>query len=278
MRTLKNTLEIAAFVVAISFTASAQKPNPPVAKAPVLVKEDGKKVYVTVEKSPAFPGGQKSLGTFLSKNIKYPAVDRENNVQGKVLVSFVVEEDGKLTGVAAVRGPSATLKAEAVRVIAKSPAWKPGYQNGKSVRVQYTVPVTFVLGDEEGSLKTGSKQKPKAPVAKNQKKGNVFTSVEKAPEFPGGLMAWSTYLEKNVKYPAIDRDNNTQGKVLVSFVVEPSGKLSDVSAVRGPSETLKAEAVRVIANSPAWKPGLQKGKSVRVQYTVPVNFVLSNEG
>ncbi|MGY3213707.1 energy transducer TonB [Mucilaginibacter sp. HD30] len=276
MRTLKNTLKIAAFVIAISFTASAQKPNPPVPKAPVLVKQDGKKVFVTVEKSPAFPGGQKALGTFLSKNIKYPAVDRENNVQGKVFVSFVVEEDGKLTDVAAVRGPSATLKAEAVRVIAKSPAWKPGYQNGKSVRVQFTVPVNFVLGGEEASLKTGARPKPQPPVVKNQKKGNIFVAVEKSPQFPGGVKAWSTYLEKNIKYPAADRENNQQGKVFISFVVEPDGKLTDVVAVRGPSETLKAEAVRVIEGSPTWKPGLQGGKPVRVQYTVPINFTLGS--
>lgn len=273
MRTLKNTLKTAAlFVIAITFTASAQKPNPPVPK----VKEKGN-VYVTVEKAPEFPGGSKALNTYLAKNIKYPAADRNSNTQGKVFVSFVVEPNGKLSAVTAVRGPSEAMKAEAVRVISSSPAWKPGAQNGKYVRVQYTIPINFTLGAEAGSLSKVTLPKPKLRVAKNQKKGKVFSSVDKAPEFPGGVKAFTTYLEKNVKYPAVDRDSNSQGKVYVSFVVEPDGKLSDLLAVRGPSETLKAEAVRVLASSPAWKPGVQDGKPVRVQYTVPINFVLGND-
>lgn len=274
MRTLKNTLKIAAlFVIAISFVAGAQqKPNPPVPK----IKE-GTKTYTTVEKSPEFPGGSKAWSAYLAKNVKYPAADRNSNLQGKVYVTFVVEPDGKLSGVTAVRGPSETLKAEAVRVISNSPKWKPGAQNGKYVRVQYTVPINFTLGGEGGSLNKGVPPRPKPPVAKNQKKGDVFVSVEKSPEFPGGVKAFTTYLEKNVRYPAADRENNMQGKVMVSFVVETDGKLTDVSAVRGPSETLKEEGVRVIASSPAWKPGIQDGKPVRVQYTVPINFTLGKE-
>jgi len=271
MRTLKNTLKIATlFVIAISFVAGAQqKPNPPV--------KEGTKTYTTVEKAPVFPGGTKAWSAYLAKNVKYPAADRENNLQGKVYVTFVVEPDGKLSEVTALRGPSETLKAEAVRVVALSPAWKPGAQGGKYVRVQHTVPINFTLGGEGGSLNKGVPPRPKPPVVKNQKKGDVFISVEKSPEFPGGGKAFTTYLEKSVKYPAVDRENNIQGQVYVSFVVERDGNLTDITAVRGPSETLKAEGVRVIASSPAWKPGLQDGKPVRVQYTVPINFTLGKE-
>jgi len=276
MRKLKNSVAIAVlFAVAISFVASAQKkPNPP-----VKVKEDGNRVFNVVEKQPAFPGGKNALGTYLSKNIKYPAIDRENNIQGKVYVSFVVEPNGKLTDVRAVRGPSATMNAEAVRVIAKSPAWKPGYQNGKAVRVKYTLPVNFTLGGKEVTYtkpQNNTPQKPIAPATKSDADGKVYVSVEKSPEFPGGPNAFSTYLQQNIKYPAIDRDNKIQGKVFVSFVVEQDGKLSDIVAVRGPSETTKAEAIRVMTSSPTWKPGVQAGKPVRVQYTVPINFTLGS--
>ncbi|MFD0750860.1 energy transducer TonB [Mucilaginibacter calamicampi] len=269
MRTLKNTLKIAALLVtSISLVASAQKPNPPV------VKEDGNRVFLSVEKQPSFPGGQKALGTYLSQNIKYPAIDRENNIQGKVYVNFVVEPNGKLTNVEAVRGPSETLKAEAVRVVSKSPAWKPGAQGGKRVRVKYTLPVNFTLQGEKVS--SVQPQKPMAPVAKTDEDGKVYLSVQKSPEFPGGVNALTSYLMKNIKYPIDDWRANTQGQVYVSFVVEPDGKLADIVAVRGPSETMKAEAVRVLASSPSWKPGVQDGKTVRVQYTVPINFSLSN--
>ncbi len=99
-------------------------------------------------------------------------------------------------------------------------------------------------------------------------------SVEQQPLFPGGLEAMGSYLSKNVRYPAADRENNTQGKVFVQFVVEADGTVTDVNATRGPSETLKAEAVRVMKNSPKWIPGMQAGKKVRTQYTVPINFSL----
>lgn len=269
MRILKNSIAISAlFIVAFALSADAQ-PN-----APVLVKEDANRVYLTVEKRPSFPGGQKALNAYLSKNIKYPAVDKENNIQGKVYVNFVVEPDGKLSEVAAVRGPSETLKAEAVRVISKSPAWKPGAQGGKWVRVKYTLPVNFALGG-----KNVSSIKPPTPisaVAKNDEKARVYASVQKSPEFPGGVEAFTTYLAKNTKYPIADWKTNTQGQVYVRFVVETDGKLSDIIALRGPSETMKAEAVRVLASSPSWTPGMLDGKSVRVQYTVPINFHLND--
>ena len=142
MRTLKNTLKIAAlFVIAISFAAGAQqKPNAPVAKNP----KNGN-IYVSVQHSPKFAAGTKAFWKFLETNVKYPAADRENNIQGKVFVKFIVEPDGKLTDVTAVRGPSETLKTEAVRVMKMSPKWKPGIQGGKKVRTEYVVPINFTI-------------------------------------------------------------------------------------------------------------------------------------
>jgi len=113
------------------------------------VTEDENKIFVSVESSPEFPGGAAAFTRYLEKNIKYPGVDRENNVSGKVFISFVVEKDGSLTDISAVRGPSATLKEEAVRILSKSPKWKAGIQNGRPVRVQYTVPINFTLGEEQ---------------------------------------------------------------------------------------------------------------------------------
>ena len=121
---------------------------------------------------------------------------------------------------------------------------------------------------------SAQQKKPDAPVAKSIKKGNVYSVVEKVPQFPGGVKAFGTYLAKNIKYPQADREKNVQGKVFVSFIVEPDGTLTNVTAVRGPSATMNAEAVRVIKRSPVWKPGVQGGKRVRAQFTTPINFVL----
>ena len=105
----------------------------------------------------------------------------------------------------------------------------------------------------------------------------IFTSVEQVPEFPGGLDAFARYLSKNIRYPAVARENNTQGRVIVSFVCEKDGSLTDVKVARGIGDGCDEEAVRVIKASPHWKPGIQNGRPVRVAYSVPINFTLSEE-
>ena len=106
----------------------------------------------------------------------------------------------------------------------------------------------------------------------------VFVVVEKMPEFPGGQQALFKYLSENVKYPVIAQENGIQGRVICQFVVNKDGKIVDVEVVRLPVLTylnpLDKEALRVISGMPNWKPGQQRGKPVRVKYTVPVNFRL----
>ena len=103
----------------------------------------------------------------------------------------------------------------------------------------------------------------------------IFMVVEESPEFPGGYEAYMQYLKKNIKYPAICRENNIQGRVIVSFVVNKDGKIVDAEVVKGVNPSLDKEALRVISGMPKWKPGSQRGKPVRVKYTVPVNFRLN---
>lgn len=103
----------------------------------------------------------------------------------------------------------------------------------------------------------------------------VFVVVESMPEFPGGQQALFKYLSENVKYPVIAQENGIQGRVICQFVVNKDGSIVDVEVVRsGGDPSLDKEAVRVIKSMPKWKPGKQRGKAVRVKYTVPVNFKL----
>jgi len=113
------------------------QPEPP--------KEEETKVFDVVEQMPSFPGGQSALFQWLSSNIKYPVVAEENGVQGRVIVTFVVERDGSITDVKVVKSVDPSLDKEAVRVTKSMPKWIPGKQNGSAVRVKYTVPVTFRL-------------------------------------------------------------------------------------------------------------------------------------
>ena len=103
------------------------------------------KVFDVVEQMPSFPGGPSALMQYLSSNIKYPVVAQENGVQGRVIVSFVVERDGSISDVKVARSVDPSLDREAQRVVKSMPRWSPGKQNGSTVRVKYTVPVVFRL-------------------------------------------------------------------------------------------------------------------------------------
>jgi len=102
----------------------------------------------------------------------------------------------------------------------------------------------------------------------------IFTSVENVPEFPGGVQAFSGFIGKNLKYPEVARLIGINGRVVVSFVVDQYGKVNDVKPVSCVGAGCEAEAVRILEMSPAWKPGSQDGKPVRVQYSVPISFTL----
>ena len=113
-----------------------------------------------------------------------------------------------------------------------------------------------------------------APVEEEEEEV-VFVVVETMPESPGGQQALFKYLSENVKYPVIAQENGIQGRVICQFVVNKDGSIVDVEVVRsGGDASLDKEAVRVIKSMPKWKPGKQRGKAVRVKYTVPVNFRL----
>lgn len=100
-------------------------------------------VYIMVEKRAEFPGGQSEMLKYIQDNRQYPDEAKENDVHGKVLVSFIVERDGTLSDVKVMRGIGSGCDEEAVRVITSMPKWKPGEQGGKAVRTSLTLPVTF---------------------------------------------------------------------------------------------------------------------------------------
>ena len=107
--------------------------------------------------------------------------------------------------------------------------------------------------------------------------GEVFQVVEEMPEFPGGMGECMKWLGQNIKYPADAKEKGVQGRVIVQFVVEKDGTIVNAKVVRGVDPDLDAEALRVVNQSPKWKPGKQKGEAVRVKYTLPIMFKLDND-
>lgn len=100
----------------------------------------------------------------------------------------------------------------------------------------------------------------------------AFEQVEVKPEFPNGNDGLVKYLSENIKYPKKALKNGVTGKVFVQFVIDKTGKVTNVVAVRGVDKSLDKEAVRVIKSMPKWKPGMKDGNPVKVKYTIPINF------
>lgn len=138
------------------------------------------------------------------------------------------------------------------------------YQEKNSNRIYYA-PNGDIVDDEEGIYII-------EPIDTNE----IFIVSEYMPMFPGGSDSLLDYLSKNVRYPEACLKDSIQGRVIVSFVVERDGSLSNVEVVRYAHELLDAEALRVVKAMPKWTPGRQRGVTVRVQYRIPVNFRLED--
>lgn len=121
---------------------------------------------------------------------------------------------------------------------------------------------------------TVKKEEPKVEVEEAEDEQTIFQVVENQPEFPGGQSALMQYLSKNIKYPTISQENGVQGRVVVQFVVNKDGSIVDPVVARSVDPYLDKEAIRVVTTMPKWKPGMQRGKPVRVRYTLPVAFKL----
>ena len=113
---------------------------------PEPVKEE--EIFVAVEQQPEFPGGTAALTKWLANNVRYPQMALENGISGRVIVKFVVEKDGSVSGVTLVRGVDKDLDREAIRVVKSMPKWQPGKNNGQAVRCYFNLPVNFKLAEQ----------------------------------------------------------------------------------------------------------------------------------
>ena len=261
----------------------SQSAPPPPPMSPQISTDPSDLVFTVVEVMPEFPGGQGALLQFLAKSIKYPVIAQQNGIQGRVTCSFVVGKDGVIRNIEVIRGVDPSLDLEATRVISMMPKWKPGMQKGKEVSVKYTVPVTFRLQGKEDNkptpLPAGEGDNEITVVGYGEQKsadtsGQVFAIVEKMPQFPGGEKAINEFISKTLQYPVIAQENGIQGKVVCSFIINQDGSVTDAEVISGVDPSLDREALRIVSAMLKWTPGTQRGKAVRVKYTMPVTFTL----
>jgi TonB family protein len=204
---------------------------------------------------PEYPGGMEALIEYLGSNINYPDQAKQEGIEGKVFVNFIVEKDGSVGETKVIRGIGGGCDEEAIRVVSQMPDWIPGTQLGEAVRVSYNLPINFKLEEKD--------------------KDTIFNVVEVMPEFPGGNEALFSYLSKNIKYPENAKKEGINGRVFINFIIEKNGKVGEVKLLRGIGGGCDEEAMRVVSEMPNWKPGLQDGQPVRVSYNIPIKFALN---
>lgn len=146
IRLVDNTQEVGD----VQLQSTESDENVEIAVAPVVVQVEEEEIdevfpFAKIEEKPSFPGGMTELPKYLAKNTNYPLKCIEMGIEGTVQVQFVIGKDGKVTDVKVVRGKDPLLDKEALRVVSSMPAWKPGKQGGKPVKVGYVVPVRFKL-------------------------------------------------------------------------------------------------------------------------------------
>lgn len=135
---------------------------------------------------------------------------------------------------------------------------------------------TTIVSAEDQSEFVEIKDDVPIVVEEPEKEEEIFQVVENQPEFPGGMAELMKFLQKNIKYPSICQEQGIQGRVIVQFVVNTDGSIVDAQVIKPINPYLDKEALRVVSTMPKWKPGEQRGKKVRVRFTLPVTFRLSN--
>ena len=216
-------------------------------------------IYDIAQQMPEYPGGEDSMWRFINTNIIYPDSAVRHNIQGRIVVGFVVNEDGSISDIKIRKGLSWDIDSEGIRVIKLFPRFTPGRQDGKAVKVRFNLPISF-------------KVKP-IPIDTVRD----LKVVEHMPEFPGGEDAMMKFIQKNIQYPDLERDMDIQGRVVLGFIVNDDGSLSDIKVRKSVSPSIDTEAIRVVKLFPKFKPATQQGKPVRVQFTLPIMFKLATD-
>jgi TonB family protein len=276
----------AKYTIPVRFNANNQDTQDP--------QED--EVFSVVEQQPTFKQGQQALYKYLNENIKYPAAALRANVKGKVFLAMTIDKTGKVTAVKVLKGIGFGCDKEAVRVVESMPLWSPGLQGGKPVNCKYSLPINFDFTPQKykNGKAVGSQhsvtvpppppppEPPRAPIKGKTKRSAIEeianpqngVAIDNVPEFEGGKKGLSQYLARNIKYPKEAQRRNISGTVLLSMFIDKTGKVKDVTALKGIGYGCDEEAIRVVENMPNWKPASNAGKTVEVRHSFPINFTL----
>ena len=268
----------------VSFAETNRVENQNLAVADTLLpeetqssKESSYQVFEIVEELPVFPGGDGEMKKFIDRNLHYPESAQDSGTEGQVMVQFTVQADGSITDAHVLKGLGEPFDSEAVRVVSSMPKWEPGKLRGKAVATRFSVPVVFRRSGNNADGVNTADGSPQKKSQSNVERTDVFAAVEHMPQFPGGPTALIKYLSNNIHYPNSEESSGTEGRVMVQFIVETDGSISDVQIKDGLGEAFDSEALRVVSSMPKWKPGMQRGKIVPVRFLLPITFRTLNK-
>jgi len=230
----------------------------------------------------------KPFYSYLQGTIKYPATALEKQLQGNSIVQFTVSK-GEVNDISVFSKLGMGCDAEVMKTILAYKGFAQIDDGKYSLKVAFRAegmktPVQnadeaypegyAVLNQVTVNASAGSKVSITADAQDNKGKVYDFVSTTKQPSFPGGMDKFYKYIAASVKYPEEALKNNVQGRVYLSYVVETSGKLTEIKVERGIGSGLDEEAVRILENSPKWDPGYDGNTPVRVKYNIPIGFTL----
>ncbi len=207
-------------------------------------------MYVAHEEEPQFPGGRDSLLSLINQN--FPP--SEGIYKSRIIVRFTIDKEGKVLIPEILRSDAPSMEIKVLEFIENMPNWLPGKQRGKPVEIKYTLPIYV-----EAEFPIYNKTKELI---------EVFTVVEKQPEFLGGKNALKQYLEHEINRLKVEEE----GKVMVQFVIDTLGSITNIRILKSENSKLNNMAVEILQNMPKWNPGRQRVKPVNTYYILPVIF------
>ena len=198
---------------------------------------------------PSFHGGQGHLDDFIEKNMKYPLAAKDDSIEGRVFVDFIVNTNGKISDARILTSTDTIFNEEALRIVNSMPKWDCAKRKGQPVAMRYAIPINFTLNDKKDCR----------------------------PLFPGGEEELQEYLYNEIKYPLEALITETNGSVVVRYTIDEKGKTTDVELLKPAPEVLFREVKRAIIGMPKWIPGKKDGKVASTRCTMHIKFVHPKE-
>ena len=248
------------------------------------------KTFDRVEIEPSFPGGAPLWRKYLERNLDASVPVKKKAPDGAytVVVQFIVDKEGKISDAKPMTKHGYGMEEEGVRIIKAGPNWTPAVQNGRIVKAYRKQPITFVVGKGDknfpSNVSTTGNELNEVVVtgfSSTAKTDNIiFDMVETPPQFPGGALKWRQYLERNLDATAPIKKKAQDGTytVVVQFIVDKEGNISDVKGLTNHEYGMEEEAIRVIKKGPQWLPAIQNGQPVRAYKRQAITFILRNGG